>query len=157
MVNCHSIVCCFIILGYLPPFQSNYCGNFVYNTEWWFYCGMTVNKIFITLASKTFIYCHSTVMPSFSVIKQYYDGNYHGMAVSNTMVIYRRISTLETTGIFITLAVNYHGIWTLEKVEVFTMVIYHGKLPQYFYNIGPWSNTCGRTSTGRIHNTSISL
>jgi len=53
------------------------------------------------------------------------------------MVIYRGISTLETTGIFITLAVNYYGIWTLEKVGVFTTVIYHGKLPQYFYNIGP--------------------
>jgi len=49
-------------------------------------------------------------MPSFCVIKQYYDGNYHGMAVSNTKVIYRGISTLETTGIFITLAVNYNGI-----------------------------------------------
>jgi hypothetical protein len=52
-------------------------------------------------------------MPSFCVIKQYYDGNYHGRAVSNTTVIYCSISgfsALETTGIFITLAVNYHGI-----------------------------------------------
>jgi len=49
-------------------------------------------------------------MPSFCVIKQYYDGNYRGMAVSNTMVIYRGISTLVTTGIFITLAVNCYGI-----------------------------------------------
>jgi hypothetical protein len=40
-------------------------------------------------------------MPSFCVIKQYYDGNYCGMAVSNTMVIYHGISTLETTGIFL--------------------------------------------------------
>ncbi len=64
---------------------------------------------------RTLIYCHSTVTPSFCVIKQYYDSNYHGMAVSNTMVIYRGISTLEITGIFITLAGNY----------------------QYFY-IGPW-------------------
>jgi hypothetical protein len=55
---------------------------------------------------KTLIYCHSTVTPSFCVIIQYYDGNYHGMAVSNTMVIYGDISTLEITGIFITLAVN---------------------------------------------------
>jgi hypothetical protein len=59
---------------------------------------------------KTLIYCHSTVMSSFCVIKQYYDGNYCGMAVSNTAVIYCGISTLEITGIFITLAVNYHSI-----------------------------------------------
>jgi hypothetical protein len=59
---------------------------------------------------KTLIYCHSTVMPSFCVIKQYYDNNYCGMAVSNTIIIYGGISTLKTTGIFITLAVNYHGI-----------------------------------------------
>jgi hypothetical protein len=59
---------------------------------------------------KTLIYCLSTVTPSFCVIKQYYDGNYHGMAVSNTMVIYHGISTLEIISIFITLAVNYHGI-----------------------------------------------
>jgi hypothetical protein len=49
-------------------------------------------------------------MPSFSVIKQYYDHNYHGRAASNTTVIYCSISALETTGIFITLAINYHGI-----------------------------------------------
>jgi hypothetical protein len=84
---------------------------------------------------KTLIYCHSTIKPSFCVIKQYYDGNYHGMAVSNTVVIYHGISTLETTGIFMTLAINYHG--TLEKLVFFTTEIYHGKLPRYFYNIGP--------------------
>jgi hypothetical protein len=56
------------------------------------------------------IYCHSTVTPPFCVIKQYYNGNYCAMAVSNTTVIYHGISTLEITGIFITLAVNYHGI-----------------------------------------------
>jgi hypothetical protein len=49
-------------------------------------------------------------MTSFCVIKQYHDGNYCGMEVSNTMVIYLGISTLETTGISITLAVKYHGI-----------------------------------------------
>ncbi len=38
------------------------------------------------------------------------------MAVSNTTVIYQGISTLEITGVFITLAVNYSGIWTIEKV-----------------------------------------
>ncbi len=64
---------------------------------------------------KTLIYCHSTVMSSFCVIKQYYDSNYCGMAVSNTMVIFRGISTLKITGIFIALAVNYHGILTLKK------------------------------------------
>jgi len=50
------------------------------------------------------IYCHSMVISSFCVIKQYYDGNYHGMAVSNTTVIYHGISTLEITGIFIIFA-----------------------------------------------------
>jgi hypothetical protein len=54
--------------------------------------------------------CHSTVTPSFCYIKQYYDGIYRGMAVSNTTVIYRGISTLEITGIFITLTVYYCGI-----------------------------------------------
>jgi hypothetical protein len=39
-------------------------------------------------------------MPSSFVMKQYNDGNYCGMTVSNTMVIYHGISTLETTGIF---------------------------------------------------------
>jgi hypothetical protein len=53
---------------------------------------------------KILIYCHSTVTSSFCVIKQYYGGNYHGMAVSNTTVIYSGISTLEITGNFITLA-----------------------------------------------------
>jgi hypothetical protein len=86
---------------------------------------------------KTLIYRHSTVTPSFCVIKQYYDSNYSGMAVSNITVIYCDISTLEITGIFIALAVNYQGIRTLEKVEFSTAVIYHGKLPWYFYNIGP--------------------
>jgi hypothetical protein len=56
------------------------------------------------------IYCHSTVTPSFCVIKQYYDGNPYGMAVTNTTVIFRGISTLEIAGIFLTLAINYHGI-----------------------------------------------
>jgi hypothetical protein len=41
---------------------------------------------------------------------QYYDSNYLGTAVSNTMVIYCGISALEIAGIFITLAVNYWGI-----------------------------------------------
>jgi hypothetical protein len=36
--------------------------------------------------------------------------NYCGMVASNTTVIYHGISTLEITGILITLAVNYHGI-----------------------------------------------
>jgi hypothetical protein len=43
-------------------------------------------------------------------MKKYYDGNYCGMAVSNTTVLYCGISTKKITGIFITLAVNYHGI-----------------------------------------------
>jgi hypothetical protein len=59
---------------------------------------------------KTLTYCHSTVMPSFCVLKQYYGVNCHGMGVSNATLIYRGISTLETTGIFIILAVNYYCI-----------------------------------------------
>jgi hypothetical protein len=39
------------------------------------------------------------------------------MLVSNTMVIYHGISALEIAGIFITLAANYRGIQTLEKVR----------------------------------------
>ncbi len=35
------------------------------------------------------------------------------------------------------MTVNYEGIVTLEIIGVFTAVIYHGKLPWYFYNIGP--------------------
>ncbi len=44
-------------------------------------------------------YRHCTVTPLFCVIKQYYDGNYSGIAVTNTTVIYCDISTLEITGI----------------------------------------------------------
>jgi hypothetical protein len=36
--------------------------------------------------------------------------------------------------------VNYCGILTLEIIGFFTAVIYHGKLPWYFYNIGHWCN-----------------
>jgi hypothetical protein len=42
--------------------------------------------------------------------KKYYDGNYCGMTVSNAMVIYPGSSTLEITGIFITLTVKYSSI-----------------------------------------------
>jgi hypothetical protein len=37
------------------------------------------------------------------------------------------------------MTVNYHGILTLEIIGFFTMVIYHEKLSQQFYNIGPLS------------------
>ncbi len=58
------------------------------------------------------IYCHSTVIPSFCVIKWYYYGNYSEMLVSNTMVIYHGILNLEKVGT----AVNCHGIFiTLAK------------------------------------------
>jgi hypothetical protein len=60
--------------------------------------------------NKTLIYRHSTVTPSLCGIKQYYDHYYRGMEVSNTSELYCDISTLEITGIFITQAVNYHGI-----------------------------------------------
>jgi hypothetical protein len=33
------------------------------------------------------------------------------------------------------MTVNYHGILTLEIIGFFTVVIYHGKLLRYFYNI----------------------
>ncbi len=39
--------------------------------------GANVIKLFTVV-----IYCHSMVIPSFSVIKLYYLGNYHGMAVN---------------------------------------------------------------------------
>ncbi len=56
------------------------------------------------------------------------------------MVIYGDISTLEITGIFITLTLNYLNP---RKVGFFTGIIYHGKLPQYFYNTGPWAQCYG--------------
>jgi hypothetical protein len=55
----------------------------------------------------TVIYCHFTVIPSFCVIKGYYYGKYCGMLVSNTMVIYHGILTLEKVGA----TVNCHGIF----------------------------------------------
>ena len=39
--------------------------------------GANVIKLFTAV-----IYCHSMVIPSFCVIKLYYLGNYHGMAVN---------------------------------------------------------------------------
>jgi len=51
--------------------------------------GVITIKLFTTI-----IYNHSMVIPSFCVIKPYYPGNYQGMAV------------------------NYHGILTLEKVRL---------------------------------------
>ncbi len=55
--------------------------------------GANVIKLFTAV-----IYCHSTVIPSFCVIKWYYYGSYCGMLVSDTMVIYHGISTLEKIG-----------------------------------------------------------
>jgi hypothetical protein len=65
---------------------------------------------------KTFIYCHSTIKPSFCVIKQNYHGNV-GMAryyktTPNTAVIYHGNLTLEIVG--------------LKLLQKFAMVIYHG-------------------------------
>ncbi len=58
------------------------------------------------------IYWHSPVIPSVCVIEWYYYGKYCGMLVSDTMVIYHGISTLEEVGT----VVNYHGIFiTLAK------------------------------------------
>ena len=36
------------------------------------------------------------------------------------------------------MTVNYCSILTLEIIGFFTVVIYYGKLPWYFYNICPW-------------------
>ncbi len=42
---------------------------------------------------------------------------------------------------YCSMTVNYRGILTLEIIGYFTAVIYYGKLPRYFYNIGPiWLN-----------------
>jgi hypothetical protein len=53
------------------------------------------------------------------------------MLVSNTMVIYHGILTLEKVGN----AVNYHGIFIILAKNT---MVYHSKLSQYFYNFGPW-------------------
>jgi hypothetical protein len=62
------------------------------------------------------------------------------MLVSNTMVIYHGILTLENLGT----TVNYHGIFiTLTKIPQYLTIEkrrYHGKLLQYFYNIGQSAN-----------------
>ncbi len=69
--------------------------------------GANVIKLFTAV-----IYCCSTVISSFCVVKWYYYGDYCWMLVSNTMVIYHGILTLEKEGT----AVNYHGIFiTLAK------------------------------------------
>jgi hypothetical protein len=76
------------------------------------------------------IYCHSTVILSFCVIKLYYDGHYCEMAVNyqgicETSVIKHNLTKIE---------VNYRGISNLEKLGFY----YCSNLPQYlFYNIGP--------------------
>jgi hypothetical protein len=58
------------------------------------------------------------------------------MWVSNTMVIYHGILSLEKVGT----AANYHGIFiTLAKIPWYFSLgkmRYHGKLSKYFYNIG---------------------
>ncbi len=46
-----------------------------------FFRGKIPGANVITLFTKV-IYCHSMVIPSFCVIKLYYLGNYHGMAVN---------------------------------------------------------------------------
>jgi hypothetical protein len=35
------------------------------------------------------------------------------------------------------MTINYCGILTLEIICFYTPIIYHGKLPWYFYNTGP--------------------
>ncbi len=103
--QCHYARCHFAECHYT---QCQYAGSHSteYNCDW---CHFDECHDAWSQCYKTLIYCHSTVTPSFCVIKQYYDGNDHGMPESNTKVIYRGISTPEITGIFITLAVNYCG------------------------------------------------
>jgi hypothetical protein len=65
------------------------------------------------------------------------------MAVSNTRIIYRGISTLETAGIFYNIGSKLLRYLISRKSMFFTPVICHDKLPQYFYNIGPFSHDRG--------------
>ncbi len=71
------------------------------------------------------IYCRSTVIPSFCVIKWNYYGNYRGMLVSNTMVIYLRKSRYcsKLPGYFYNTGQKYHSILTPQKGG--TTVNYH--------------------------------
>jgi hypothetical protein len=57
---------------------------------------------------KTLIYCDSRVIPSFCVIKQYYDSNYGGMEVNCSRII----KTIPT------IMVIYHGILTSEMIRL---------------------------------------
>jgi hypothetical protein len=41
---------------------------------------------------------------------------------------------------YCSMTVNYRSILTLEIIGFFTTVIYNSKLPQYFYNTGPWNH-----------------
>ncbi len=77
------------------------------NVTFSFSSGANVIKLFTAV-----IYCDYTTIPLFCVMKWYSYGNYSGMLVSNTMVIYHGILTLEKGGT----RVNYRGIFiTLAK------------------------------------------
>ncbi len=60
-----------------------------YYTDSWFYCGMAINKNFISLAPgvnvkqlyTVVIHHHFMVLLTFCCMKTYYHGNYHVMAV----------------------------------------------------------------------------
>ncbi len=73
-----------------------------YNTEWWYYSGIRAYKSFITLAPganviklfRAVIHHFSIVIQSFFVLKQYYLGNYNGMAVN-----YDGILNIENVGL----------------------------------------------------------
>jgi hypothetical protein len=71
------------------------------------------------------IYCHSTVILSFCVIKLYYLGNYCGMAVNYHGKEFYNIGFMVAN---LNTMVIYSEILSLEIVRL--------NLPRYFYNIG---------------------
>jgi len=115
----------------LPVFTHHRCSYRYSWIYWW--VGSNFNANWRTWQPLRHFFCFPTIKGSwkklfpFSILYLYlikYNGNL-------PLYVNTRI-----TGIFITSAVNYHSIWTLEKVGFLTAVIY-GKLPWYFYNIGP--------------------
>jgi hypothetical protein len=63
----------------LSEFEMYFAENYQNNKHFCYFLspGANVIKLFAAV-----IYCHSMVIPSFCVIKLYYFGNYHGMAVN---------------------------------------------------------------------------
>ncbi len=89
--------------------------------------GPNVIKLFTAV-----IYCHSMVIPSFSVINQNYLGNYCGMAVNYHGICVTNVikQNLTKNGSNILRPLNPRK----SRVKI-TVVIYRCNLLQYFYNI----------------------